>query len=553
MMNERSYSEYGVARECRRGLVRGMGYTEEEFSRPIIAVVNSWNEYNPGHVHLRALAERVKQGVREAGGLPLEVMTTAICDGMVLKNPRYIELPSRNNIADEVELVVESNMFDGMVMLSTCDSIVPGHLMAAARLDIPAILVTGGYMPMPFLDGKCANYIELTDNVGKVMQGEYDRRTAEREVEKMYTPCGACGVMTTANSMCLAAEALGMTLPGNGCMSAVSSELLQTAYQAGKQVMKLLAGGITARKIITPEAMDNAIAMTMAMAGSTNLFMHLPAIANEAGLHDKWWAHFDAASRNIPQIVGASPSGRWHLQDIERAGGSRAVLKSLMPMLNGNALTVSGKTLAENNADAVIYDTEIIRPLDNPVSQEGALYVLYGSLAPDGAMIKAAAVEESMRKFSGPAKCFDSLQEALDALNSGKVEKGDVCILRYLGPKGAFGTTTYQFQKELKGRGLAHDVAIITDGRFSGGSSGLSIGYLSPEAALGSPLALVQSGDRIEIDLDERRLDLMVDSGELDKRRKEWRWEFDARGIPPFLRLFVKNAGSLANGAIWEF
>lgn len=552
-LNERSSTPYGVACECRRGLVRGLGYTEEEFDRPIIAVVNSWNEYNPGHVHLRSLAERVKQGIREAGGLPFEMMTTGICDGMVLKNPRYIELPSRNGIADEVELVVESNMFDGMVMLSTCDSIVPGHLMAAARLDIPTILVTGGYMPMPFLDGKSANYIELTDHVGQVMRGCYSRAAAEREVERMYTPCGACGVMTTANSMCLAAEALGMTLPGNGCMSAVSSELLQTAYLAGKQIMKLLADGITARKIITPEAVDNAIAMTMAMAGSTNLFMHLPAIANEAGLHDRWWAHFDRASREVPQIVGASPSGRWHLQDIDRAGGSRAVLKSLMPKLNGNALTVTGKTLAENCADAQIYDPEVIRSLDNPVSQEGALYVLYGSLAPDGAMIKAAAVEDSMRKFAGPARCFDSLRQALDALNADQIRKGDVCILRYLGPKGAFGTTSYQFQKELKGRGLAHDVAIVTDGRFSGGSSGLSIGYLSPEAALGSPLALVQDGDRISIDLDQRKIDLEVPSAELEERRKNWSWKFDPAGVPPFLRLFVKNVGSLANGAIWEF
>ncbi len=552
-LNERSATPYGVACECRRGLVRGLGYTEEEFDRPIIAVVNSWNEYNPGHVHLRNLAERVKQGIREAGGLPFEMMTTGICDGMVLKNPRYIELPSRNSIADEVELIIESNMFDGMVMLSTCDSIVPGHLMAAARLDIPTILVTGGYMPMPFLDGKSANYIELTDHVGQVMQGCYSRTAAEREVERMYTPCGACGVMTTANSMCLAAEALGMTMPGNGCMSAVSSELLQTAYLAGKQIMKLLADGITARRIITPEAVDNAIAMTMAMAGSTNLFMHLPAIANEAGLHDRWWAHFDRASREIPQIVGASPSGRWHLQDIDRAGGSRAVLKSLMPKLNGNALTVTGKTLAENCADAQIYDPEVIRSLDNPVSQEGALYVLYGSLAPDGAMIKAAAVEDSMRKFTGPARCFDSLQQALDALNADTIRKGDVCILRYLGPKGAFGTTSYQFQKELKGRGLAHDVAIVTDGRFSGGSSGLSIGYLSPEAALGSPLALVQDGDRISIDLDQRKIDLEVPSAELEERRKNWSWKFDPAGVPPFLRLFVKNVGSLANGAIWEF
>ena len=552
MYNERSDMAYGVARECRRGLVRGMGYTEDEFKRPIIAVVNSWNEYNPGHVHLRNLAERVKQGIREAGGLPFEVMTTGICDGLVLKNPRYIELPSRNNIADEVELIVEANMFDGMVMLSTCDSIVPGHLMAAARLDIPTILVTGGYMPMPFLRGKSANYIELTDNVGKVMQGCYDRKLADEEVSRMYGPCGACGVMTTANSMCMAAEALGMSLPGNGCMAASSSELLQTAYLAGRQIMTLLEKGITARKILTRDAIWNAIAMTMGTAGSTNLFMHIPAIANEAGLTGKWWAEFDRASREVPQIVAASPSGPYHLQEIDRAGGTRALLHTLMPKLHKDSLTVTGKTVAENYADSPVYDQEVIRPLDRPISQDGSLYVLYGTLAPNGAIIKAGACDEAMRRFSGKARCFDTLKDALDALNADKVKKGDVAILRYLGPKGAFGTTAYVFQKELKGRGLAHDVAIVTDGRFSGGSSGLSIGYLSPEAALGSPLALVQDGDLIEIDLDARRLDLMVPQEILNERKKQWNWKFDPKGIPPFLRLLCKNVGSLANGAIWE-
>lgn len=550
--NCRSANNYGVANECRRGLVRGMGYTEEEFDRPLIAVVNSWNEYNPGHVHLRNLSERVKQGIREAGGLPFEVMTTAVCDGMVLKNPRYIELPSRNNIADEVELIVESNMFDGMVLLSTCDSIVPGHLMAAARLDIPSIMVTGGYMPMPYLDGRSVNYIELTDHVGKVMNGEYGRAEADREVAKMYGPCGACGVMTTANSMCLAAEALGLALPGNGCMSAVGSDLLQCAYRAGRQIMKLVEDGVTARKIITPEAVENAIALTMAMAGSTNLFMHIPAIANEAGLREKWWAKFDRASREIPQIVAASPSGPWHLQDVDRAGGSAGVMKRLLPLIHGGALTATGKTVAENYADAQIHDDEVIRPLNRPVSASGALYVLYGTLAPDGCIIKAGACDDSMRHFSGPAKTFDTLKDALDALNAGTIKKGDAAILRYLGPKAAFGTTAYVFQKELKGRGLARDVAIVTDGRFSGGSSGLSIGYLSPEAGLGGPLALVKDGDTVEIDLDERRIDLKVPEEELKRRKAEWRWEFKKEEYPPFLRLFSKNVGSLANGAIWE-
>ncbi len=548
----RSVSGYGVANECRRGLVRGMGYTEEEFERPIIAVVNSWNEYNPGHVHLRRLSERVKQGVREAGGLPFELMTTAVCDGMVLKNPRYIELPSRNSIADEVELIVESNMFDGMVLLSTCDSIVPGHLMAAARLDIPAIMVTGGYMPMTSLDGRNVNYIELTDHVGKVMSGQYERAKADREIASMYAPCGACGVMTTANSMCFAAEALGLSLPGNGCMSAVGSAILQCAYRAGKRIMELVEQKITARQILTADAVENAIAMTMATAGSTNLFLHLPAIATEAGLRRRWWETFDRASRSVPQIVAASPSGPWHLQEIDRAGGSAAILKRLLPLLHGDALTVTGKTIAENYAETPVFDEEIIRPLEHPVSTSGALYVLYGSLAPDGCIIKAGACTDAMHRFSGPARTFDSLDDALNALKENRIRKGDAAILRYLGPKAAFGTTAYVFQKELKGRGLADDVAIITDGRFSGGSSGLSIGYLSPEAALGGPLALVRDGDRIEIDLDQRRIDLLVSPEELKQRRSQWHWEFPADQYPPFLRLFSKNAGSLANGAVWE-
>ncbi|NLE56341.1 MAG: dihydroxy-acid dehydratase [Lentisphaerae bacterium] len=548
----RSMGKYGVGKECRRGLVRGMGYTEDEFERPLVAVVNSWNEYNPGHVHLRALSERVKQGIRECGGLPFEVMTSAICDGMVLKNPRYIELPSRNHICDEVELIVESNMFDAMVLLSTCDSIVPGHLMGAARLNIPTIMVTGGYMPMPFLDGRSVNYIDLTDNVGKVMNGEYERSKADREVAGMYGPCGACGVMTTANSMCLVAEALGLSLPGNGCLAATSSELLQCAYQAGRQIMTLLEKGITARKVITPGAVKNAIRVTMAMAGSTNLFMHIPAVASEAGLRGKWWAEFDLASRTVPQIVGASPSGPWHLQDVDRAGGSRAVMKRLLPLLDSGELTVTGKTIAENYADATIFDSEVIRPLDHPVSSEGALYVLYGSLAPDGSIIKVGACDEKMRHFRGPARTFDSLEAAMAGLDAGEVQKGDVAVVRYLGPKAAFGTTAYVFQKELKGRGLDKDVAIVTDGRFSGGSSGLSIGYISPEAGLCGPLALVKNGDMIDINLDERRLDLLVGEDEMARRKGEWNWQFPGGDYPPFLRLFSKCAGSLANGAVWE-
>ncbi len=548
----RSNWKYGLARECRRGLVRGMGYTEEEFNRPIVAVVNSWNEYNPGHVHLRNLSERVKQGIREAGGLPFELMTTAVCDGMVLGNEKYIELPSRNSIADEVELIVESNMFDAMVMLSTCDSIVPGHLMAAARLNIPTVMVTGGYMPMPFLDGKSANYGELSDHIGKTMQGKYDKDKAYREVSGMYASCGACGIMTTANSMCLVSEALGMSLPENSLMSATSSDLLQCAYRAGRQVMELLRRNIRARDIITKESIENAIAASMAMAGSINLLMHIPAVATEAGLEGEWWRMFDEASNNIPQIVGASPSGPWHLQDVDRAGGSAAVFHELMPKLNGNCLTVTGRTIAENYADAKVYDSEVIRSLENPYSSSGGLNVLYGSLAPEGGIIKAGAVDSKMRKFSGPARVFDSLEDAMKALRADEIKGGEVAVIRYLGPKARFGTTAYTFQKELKGRGLDKSVAIVTDGRFSGASSGLSIGYVSPEAGLGGPLALVRNGDIIDIDLDSRKLDILVAPEELSARKKEWKWEFPKDKYPPFLRLFSKNVGSLAKGAVWE-
>ena len=548
----RSSWKYGLARECRRGLVRGMGYTEEEFDRPLVAVVNSWNEYNPGHVHLRNLSERVKQGIREAGGLPFEVMTTGVCDGMVLGNEKYIELPSRNSIADEVELVVESNMFDAMVMLSTCDSIVPGHLMAAARLNLPTVIVTGGYMPMPYLDGKFANYSDLTDHVGKTMRGLYDKKQAEHEVAGMYHSCGACGIMTTANSMCLVAEALGMALPGNSMMAATSPELLQCAFKAGHQVMKLLEKNIRARDIITKESVENAIAATMAMAGSINLLMHIPAVATEAGLVDEWWRLFDKASNEVPQIVGACPSGPWHLQEVDRAGGSRAIFKQLMPKLHGECITVTGKTVAENYADAKVFDEKVIQSLENPYSRSGGLNVLYGTLAPEGGIIKAGAVDPKMRQFKGKAQVFDSLEEAMVALRSDKIIAGDVAVIRYLGPKARFGTTAYTFQKELKGRGLDKSVAIVTDGRFSGASSGLSIGYVSPEAGLCGPLALVKDGDIIDIDLDTRKLDLLVSPEELAERKKQWNWVFPKEKYPPFLRLFSKCVGSLAKGAVWE-
>ncbi len=549
----RSQWEFGEASECRRGLMLGMGYSEEELKRPLIGIVNSWNEYNPGHVHLRQVAERVKAGVREAGGLPVEVMTTGICDGMVLKDPRYIEVPSRNSIADQVEMTVEGNFFDGMVMLSTCDSIVPGHLMGAARINIPTILVTGGYMPLGQCRGKEVVHIHAQDKVGTAKAGKMDMDEYNELIAKSWGICGACTSMTTANSMCMIAEALGMTMPGNASVSAVSSQLYLMAYQAGLQIVSLVEQDIKARDIITVEALKNAIKLDMAVAASSNLILHIPAIANEAGYDLPWWKYFDEASAEVPLLSHLTPSGPYSLKDFDLAGGMTAILKELLPLLNGKCMTVTGNTLEENVKSAVTYNREVIRSLDNPVMKEPGIGVLYGNLAPEGSIIKIAAVPEQLMKFKGAARVFDGLQEGLDALRGGKIHPGDAIIIRFLGLRGRFGTTAFTFQEELKGiPELYNSCAIITDGRFSGGTSGLSVGYVSPEAALAGPLGLVKEGDMIEIDIKERKIHLDISEEEMNARAKDFHWEFPESEYPRFLNLFVKNVGSMAKGGIWE-
>lgn len=550
-MELKSKWDFSQASECRRGLMCGMGYSSEEQDRPRIAVVNSWNEYNPGHVHLRQIAERVKAGIRDAGGLPLEVMTTAICDGMVEKDPKYIEVPSRNSIADQVELTVEGNFFDGMVLLSTCDSIVPGHLMAAARIDIPAIMVTGGYMPHGICRGKEVIHIHAQDKVGTMEAGRMDPEEYNDLIEHSWGTCGACTSMTTANSMCMVAEALGMSLPGNSTVSAVSSELYQIAYQAGRRIMGLVEEDVTARKIITPKSVRNAIKMDMAVAGSSNLILHIPAIAHEAGYDEPWWKYFDEASNDIPLLVHLVPNGpRYSVHDFCLAGGMPALLKELLPELDGDCLTVTGKTLAENVANARNYNRDVIHSLDAPVMKMPGLGVLYGNLAPEGCIIKIAAVPQSLMTFKGPARVFDTLDDALEELKAGRIKVGDACVLRFLGLKGRFGTTAFTFQEMLKGRKeLFESCAVITDGRFSGGSSGLSVGYVSPEAALMGPLGLVRDGDEITIDIPARKIDVAAD---LESRKKDFKWKFDGSGHSRYLNLFAGNVGSMAHGGIWE-
>ena len=550
-MELKSQWEFSQASECRRGLMCGMGYSEEEQKRPRIAVVNSWNEYNPGHVHLKELAERVKAGVRDAGGLPLEVMTTAICDGMVEKDPKYIEVPSRNAIADQVEITVGGNFFDGMVLLSTCDSIVPGHLMAAARLDIPAIMVTGGYMPHGVCRGREVIHIHAQDKVGAREAGRIDPAEYDDLIVHSWGSCGGCTSMTTANSMCLVAEALGMSLPGNSSVAATSSEIRLIAYEAGRRILGLVREGVTARQVITPASVRNAIKMDMAVAASSNLILHIPAIAHEAGYDEPWWKCFDEASHEIPLLAHLVPSGpRYSLHDFCLAGGTPALLKELLPKLDGDCLTVTGRTLAENVKDARVWNRDVIHSLDNPVMRLPGIGVLYGNLAPEGAIVKIAAVPPNLLTFRGPARVFDELDAALDALKAGKIRPGDACVLRFLGLKGRFGTTAFTFQEMLKGRDeLFRACAVVTDGRFSGGSSGLSVGYVSPEAALMGPLGLVRDGDEIAIDIPQRTISVAAD---LDARKKDFAWTFDGSKYPRFLNLFVRNVGSMAHGGIWE-
>ncbi len=550
-MKQRSKWDFGVASVKRDGILMGLGYTKEEIKKPYIAVVNSWNEYNPGHVHLREIAERVKAGIREAGGLPFEVVTTGLCDGMVLKDPRYIELPSRNLIADEVELNVEANMFDGMVLLSTCDSIVPGHLMAAARLDIPAVVVTGGYMPHCLYHGREIGLTEVSSSVGKVMEGKMAREDFDEMMGCAHAGQGACGSMTTANSMCCIAEALGMTMPNNSTMDATNKRLGAMAFDAGRHVMSMLEEGITSKDIITEKAIENAIITDIAIGGSTNLLLHIPAIATEAGIDRDWWKFFDEASHQIPLLTGIAPNGKYYFKDFEAAGGMQGVMRNLMPKLHSDCPSINGKTIGENAANAPIYNDDVIRSLDNPVINDGGIAVLYGNIAPEGAIIKTAAVPESMLQFEGTTKVFHDVDDAIAALRKGEITPGTVAVIRYLGPKGRFGTSAFTFQKELAGMSIADKVAIVTDGRFSGGTSGLSIGYVAPEAAVGGPLNALKDGDKIKIDIHERSMNVMLSDDVIKERQAAVDWKFNVPNCRPFLSLFARNVTSTAKGATW--
>jgi dihydroxy-acid dehydratase len=518
----------GFERAPHRSLLRATGLNADAIAKPFIAVCNSYTDVIPGHVHLRRVAELVKETIRQAGGTPFEFNTIGICDGIAMGHSgmKY-SLPSRELIADCVETMVQAHQFDGMICIPNCDKIVPGMMMAAMRCNIPTLFVSGGPMAagrMP--DGRAVDLISVFEGVGahkvgKITEGEL----YELECAACPGP-GSCSGMFTANSMNCLSEAIGLALPGNGSILAMDPRRNELWKQAGRRIVEMVKEDLKPKDILTRESLDNAFVLDMAMGGSTNTVLHTLAIAHEAGIEYDL-KRINELSHRCPNICKVSPSSRFHIEDVDRAGGISAILKevSKIPgLLNLNVKTCTGKTLGENIANAEIKDAECIRTIDKAYSQQGGLFILYGNLAPDGAVIKTAGVDPKMLKHSGPAVIFESQEEACEGILGGKVKAGDVVIIRYEGPKGGPGMqemlapTSY-----IMGQGLGDKVALITDGRFSGGTRGACIGHVSPEAADGGPIGMLRNGDLIDIDLTERKLNVRLTDQELAERKKQWK------------------------------
>ena len=515
----------GRERAPHRALFKAMGYTDEELSRPIIGVANSANELIPGHIHLRQIAQAVKEGIRSAGGTPMEFSTIGICDGIAMGHigMKY-SLSSRELIADSVEVMAMAYPFDGLVLIPNCDKIIPGMMMAMARLDIPAVLVSGGPMLAGVFRGKTADLITVFEAIGKVAAGEMTEEELQ-ELEGCACPgAGSCSGMFTANSMNCLAEALGIALPGNGTIPAVDAARVRLAKAAGVKVMELVRKGIKPSDILTKEAFYNAIAVDMAFGGSTNTALHLPAIAHEAGV-DITLEDFNRVSDHTPHICNLSPAGPYHLEDLHRAGGIPALMRVLAEggLINGDLLTVTSRTVKENIEGAEVLDPEVIRPLDRPYHPTGGLVALFGNLAPDGAVVKASAVAPEMLRHEGPARVFESEEEALEAILGRRIRKGEVIVIRYEGPKGGPGMREMLAPTSaIAGIGMDKEVSLLTDGRFSGGTRGAAIGHISPEAQEGGPIAIVRDGDPIRIDIPGRKLELLLSEEEIQKRLKQW-------------------------------
>ncbi len=534
-----------------RALYKSMGYTDEDLSKPLIGISNSWNTVVPGHYNLRQVSDYVRQGIFQAGGTPVEFGGIAACDGIANGHAgmKYI-LPTRDLIANDIEMMVEAHRLDAIVLLGSCDKIVPGMMMAAARLDIPAIVVVGGPMEGGCVfDGRASDITSLTEGLGMLKAGKISEE-AYAELEDNAGPsCGSCSFLGTANTMCCLAEALGLALPHSGTIPATHAARFRSAQESGRRIVEMVHKGPSARQVVTQQALENAVRVNSAIGGSTNAALHLPAIAYEADA-DLNMERFEELSSSTPHVAKMNPAAPLNVPDFHAAGGVPAVMKAILPLLHADALTVSGKTVADNVAGAPEPEGSIIRPLDDPWSQEGGIAIMGGNLAPESAITKPAAIKPEMHVFSGKARCFDSEEEANQAILDGVVAEGDVLVVRYEGPKGGPGMREmYKAMKLLYGRGLALKTALVTDGRFSGTNSGCFVGHISPEAAEGGPLAVVQDGDEITVDVPARKLELHVSDEEIQKRLEAW-----TRPKPNitrgYLSLYAKLATSAAEGAV---
>ena len=547
--------KHGVERAPHRSLLRALGCTDREIDQPFVGVINSYNEMIPGHIGLRQIADAVKAGIRMAGGTPFESNTIGVCDGLAMNHDgmKY-SLASRELIADSVEVVAQAHAFDALVLIPNCDKIIPGMLMAAARLNLPTIAISGGPMLAGHLDGRAVDLADVFMAVGAVARGEMAEAELDRLERAACPGCGSCAGMFTANTMNCLTEALGLGLPGHGTIPAIRADRVALAKQAGMQIMELLAHEVKPLDILTPAAFHNAFAVDMALGGSTNSVLHLLAVAHEAGVEIPLHELNDYSART-PHLCRMSPAaGGHHIEDLDRAGGIPAVMRRLLDggLLDGDVLTVTGRTLAENLATAVVGDDLVVRPLDAPYSPTGGLVILFGNLAPDGAVVKQAVVAPEMQQHTGPARVFDSEETATAAIVAGQFAKGDVLVIRFEGPKGGPGMREMLTPTSLlSGMGLDDKVALLTDGRFSGATRGAAIGHISPEAAERGPLAVVRDGDPIHIDIPNHTLDLEVAKAEITRRLAELPpWEPAVK--TGYLRRYAQAVTSASTGAVFR-
>lgn len=534
-----------------RAYYKSMGYTDSDLEKPLIGIANAWSTTVPGHFNLRQVSAAVREGIRAAGGTPVEFGVIGACDGIAEGHAgmRYI-LPTRDIIAHSIELMVQAHQYDGLVLLGSCDKIVPGMLMAAARLDLPAILVNGG--PMlggRQIHGRKADTTSIIEGVGRLQKGEITEAELVRMEDACAPTCGSCSFLGTANTMCCIAEALGMSLTGSAMIPASHTGRLHAAQDSGRAAVELVRAGISARRIITRASLENAVRLTAAIGGSTNAALHIPAIAYEAGV-DFDINLFDDVSRSTPLIAKMNPAASCNVIDFHESGGVPVVMNEITPLLHTEALTVTGRTIGENIRGHVSPDNEVIKTFAHPFSASGGLAVLHGNLAPASAVTKPAAIRADMLTFSGPARVFESEADANAAIMADAVQPGEVVVIRYEGPKGGPGMPEmFKAMKLLHGLGLTDKVALVTDGRFSGTNNGCFIGHISPEAMEGGPIALVRDGDRIDIDIPGKRLELRVDSAELERRRQAWQPP-RPRVTEGYLYLYSRLAESADKGAI---